>query len=442
MIVHPLPYRSNTPRIPLGVMKTSGELHGDLGGIVFADSAQPLIRLARARGGTATIIRGRGATRWLKFTIEGTVYYPGIPNPSLSEIHALENFAADRGVEMSSFPRVAFNLFRSTLPGFSHIAMGDTMPRGMFPPGARLHARPGVYTDAVSVDLRAAYLWAIGTLRIPVMYSRGKARLSEIVECPGGFALASVRLRKEVPYGPVPCFSDNGTTAYPTRRERYTPPALLSSEDLKLASMMGDVRIESAWTGKRFTSPFTSFYHLAKELRSECGDSGKQVANTLWGIFSAGASVSLVEFRKGENRARIRKMPARDPLCFPVAATVLSRIRAKVYYEAIGENTVHVHTDGVIATGSVSHLPLGEDPGSWRIVGRYPEIEVLSPGWYRYVNAEGVEKIKAAGRMPANDEMTRRVFNHRRGEWLQQSRGAVVGGMVLPSLRRVDTDTV
>lgn len=442
MIVHPLPYRSNVPRIPLGVMDSAGTVEGELGGIVFADSPQPLLRMIRIHGGTATMIRGRGATRWLRFSINGTEYYPGIPGPSLSEIHSLENFAAERGVEMSSFPRMAFNLFRASLPGYTEIAMGANMPRALFPPGARLHARPGLYSDAVSIDVRAAYLWGIGTLRIPVMYSSSKARLSEILDCPGGFALASVRLRKEVPYGPVPCFSDNGTTAYPTRREGYTAPALLSSEDLKLASMMGDVRVEKSWTGTRFSSPFTSFYHLAKEMRAECGDAGKQVANTLWGVFSAGASVCLVEFKRGENRAKIRKLPSRDPLCFPVAATVLSRLRAKVYYEAVGENAIHVHTDGVIAVGSVSHIPFGDEPGSWRIVGRYPTIEVLSPGWYRYVNSEGVEKIKAAGRAPANDEQTRRVFNHRRGEWLQQSRGAVVGGTELPSIRRVDTGTV
>ena len=442
MIVHPLPYRSSVPRIPLGTMGSAGTIDGELGGIVFADSPQPLLRMARRYGGTATMIRGRGATRWLRFQINGTTYYPGIPNPSLAEVESLAEFAASHGVEMSSLPRLAFNLFRATLPGYMEIAMGASMPRELFPPGARLHARPGVYSDAVSLDIRAAYLWGIGTLRIPVMYSSSKARLSEVLDCPGSFALARVRLRKEVPYGPVPCFSDNGTTAYPTRREGYTRPVLLSADDLRLAAIMGDVRLEKTWTGTRFVSPFTAFYHLAKEMRLECGDIGKQVANTLWGTFSAGASVCIVEFSQGQNRAKIRKLPAREPLCFPVAATVLSRLRAKVYQEVIGENVVHVHTDGVITVGSITHIPLGSEPGAWRIAGRYPTIEVLSPGWYRYVNTEGVEKIKAAGRMPANDEMTRRVFNHRRGEWLQSSKGVAVGGTELPSIHRVDTGTV
>lgn len=442
MVIHPLPFRSTVRRIPLGVMDSGGSVSGSLGGIVFADSAQPLLRLVRRRGGTATMIRGRGSTRWLKFEIAGTTYIPGSPNPDLEEVRALEAYAASRGVAMSGLPRVAFNLFRSTLPGYCEIAVGATMPRDKFPPGARLHARPGIYSDAVSLDIRAAYLWGIGTLRIPTMYSTGKVRLSELLDCPGGFALVRVKLKRDVPYGPTPCFSDEGTTAYPTRRERYSTPVLLSSEDLQLAAIMGEVRVEKAWTGTRFVSPFTSFYHLAQELRNDCGSMGKQVANTLWGVFSTGAQVSFVKFSPGDNRYRIQKMPQREPLCFPVAASVLSRVRAKVYREAVGESSVHVHTDGIIATGSISHLPLGESPGDWRIVGRYPTVEVLAPGWYRYVTEGGEEKIKTAGRAPANDETTRRVFNHRRDHWLAQHTDAQLGGIVLPSIRRVDTDTV
>jgi hypothetical protein len=441
MIVHPLPYRRNVGRIPLATMDSAGTVDGSLGGICFADSPQPLLRLARRRGGTATMLRGRGSTRWLRFQIGGTTYIPGTPNPSLEEVRALESFAAGHGVEMSSLPKVAFNLFRSTLPGYQEIALGATMPRDKFPPGARLHARPGVYDDAVSLDVCAAYLWGIGTLRIPVVYSTGRARLSEIIESPGSFALARIRLRRESMYGAVPCFSNEGTTAYPTRREGYSDLVLLSSDDLRLAAVMGDVRIEKSWTGTRYVSPFTAFYSLANEMREECGAIGKQTANTLWGVFSTGAQVSTVTFIPGERRHKIQRMPLRDPLCFPVAAIVLSRIRSKVY-GAMGENTVHVHTDGIITTGSVAHIPIGDTPGEWRIVGRYPRVEVLAPGWYRYVTTSGEERIKAAGRDPANDASTRRIFNHRRKTWLEPFSGAVLGGTELPSIRRVDTGTV
>lgn len=441
MIIHPLPHRSSVARVPLAVMDSAGTVDGNLGGICFADSPQPLIRLARRYGGTATLIKGRGATRWLRFEIGKTTYIPGIPSPKLFEVLALEEFAAKRGVEMAGFPKVAFNLFRSTLPGYCEVAMGATMPREKFPPGARIHARPGVYTDAISLDIRAAYLWSTGTLRIPSLYSSSSARLSEVLECPGAFALARVKLRKDVPYGPTPCFSDEGTTAYPTRKSKYSDPILLSRDDLELAVTMGDVRLEKTWTGKRIVSPFTGFFYLAKDLREECGEVGKQVANTLWGTFSTGTQLSLVRFEPGERRYKIRQLPAREPLCFPVAATVLSRVRAKVYSEAVGTNTIHVHTDGVILTGSFDHLPLGIEPGEWRIVGRYPSIEVLAPGWYRYVNGDGVEKIKAAGRIPSSDEATRRIFNHRRKEWLQSS-AVLLAGTALPSIHRADTDTV
>ena len=423
-------------------MDNAGTVDGNLGGICFADSPQPVLRLARRYGGTATMIRGRGSTRWLRFDVGKTTFIPGVANPQLSEVLALEEFAAKRGVQMSSFPRIAFNLFRATLPGYMEIAVGATMPRDQFPPGARLHARPGVYVDAVSLDLRAAYLWGIGTLRIPAVYSTDRARLSEIVDCPGAFALVRVKLKREVPYGPVPCFSDAGTTAFPTRRERYTAPVLLSSEDLRLAVMMGDVRVEKAWTGNRFVSPFTSFYHLATELREECGDVGKQVANTLWGVFSTGSAISMVTFRPEDKRYKIRRLPPREPLCFPVAASVLARVRSKVYAEAVGENTVHVHTDGIIATGNVAHISLGSDPGDWRMVGRYPEVEILAPGWYRYVNSEGEERYKVAGRAPGNSEATRRAFNHRRKEWLEPQHGVRLGGTELPSIHRADTGTV
>jgi hypothetical protein len=97
MIVHPLPYRRNVGRIPLATMDSAGTVDGSLGGICFADSPQPLLRLARRRGGTATMLRGRGSTRWLRFQIGGTTYIPGTPNPSLEEVRALESFAAGHG---------------------------------------------------------------------------------------------------------------------------------------------------------------------------------------------------------------------------------------------------------------------------------------------------------------------------------------------------------
>jgi hypothetical protein len=316
------------------------------------------------------------------------------------------------------------------------------MPRGKFPPGARLHAKPGVYDDAVSLDIRAAYLWGIGTLRIPSLYSTSRVRLSEILECPGAFAVVTFKLRREVLYGPIPCFSNEGVTAFPTRKEGYSDPVLLSSEELRLAAEMGDIRVRKSWTGTKLVSPFSSFYHLAQELREECGEVGKQVANTLWGTFSTGARLSMVTFKVGESRYKITPLPSRQPLCFPVAATVLSRVRAKVYADAISSHTIHVHTDGIIATGGISHMPLGDNPGDWRIVGRYPTVEVLAPGWYRYVDSSGVEKIKAAGRT-GSDESTRRVFKHRRESWLQpQLNGVRAMGTELPSIRRVDTGTV
>jgi hypothetical protein len=150
MIIHPLPHRNTVSRIPLSVMDSAGNVEGRLGGICFADSPQPLLRIARRLGGTATIINGRGSTRWLRFEIGGTVYIPGTTNPSLSEVMALEEFAAKRGVEMAGLPKVAFNLFRSTIPGYCEVASGSPMPRGKFPPGAsKVALKSGQHSNGV-----------------------------------------------------------------------------------------------------------------------------------------------------------------------------------------------------------------------------------------------------------------------------------------------------
>lgn len=439
MIISPLPYRKHVRRTPLGVMSASGRIEGETGGIVFCDSAQPLLRMARSRGGIGVMIRGRTSTRWLRFEIDGTTYYPGIPSPRLGEVLALSDFARERGVRMSSLPSMASSMYRSTLGGYMHVADAwESMPWRTFPPGARLHARPGVYDSAVSVDLRSAYLWATSTLQIPKEYVECRAKLGEILETPGSFAIASVKLRKDVPYGPVPCISSEGTTTFPTRRERYESEVLLSGEDLRIAAMMGDVRIRRAWVGVRMVSPFTSFMGLAIEMREAAGDLGKQTANTLWGTFAAGAQTAVVEFVPGRKRNRIRNMAARTPLCFPIAATVLARIRAKVYLEAVGESAVHVHTDGVISAGSMNHLQYGNRPGEWRVVGNYRSVEILAPGWYAYTTESGESKVKAAGR--SGGEATRRAFAHRRETWLSETSSLSAGLLTLG--QRVDAGTI
>jgi len=385
--------------------------------IVYTESPALLLRMAMEFGGKAWFSRGNASTRWLKFDIAGTTYYPGAEGVTLESVEALSEFAARRNVRLGALPGVAFNLFRSTLSGSVEVASrGDAIPQ-RYPRGPRLHAAPGVYRDCVSYDLRAAYLWSIGTLKMPVAYCLPtRMNLAELVSLPGSFALARVSFnRKDIPFGILPSLTKQGTTAWVNKGSHTL---ILTGDDLAIAHLCGAaIRIDKAWVGVSFVSPFESFYELAIEMRSTCGALGKQVANMLWGVFWAGgANVWEATFHKGSRKFTTRQMQSREPLSFPIGATVLARIRSKVFMEGVSKSSVHVHTDGVIAT-KPPLLSYGNEPGDWRLVGNLNECEVLAPGWYRYREGDK-ETYKLAGRVASRDA-ARRIFHHRREIWKQ-----------------------
>lgn len=416
MILSPLPSR-NLKRPPLGVMDSRGRIAGHSRGLVFADSPAILLRMVREYGGKGWYSRGNASVRWLRFEIAGTTYYPGVESPTLESLEALEEFAAARNVGIGALPSVAFNLFRSTLSASVEVASrGEVIPQ-RYPRGPRLHAAPGVYGECHSYDIRAAYLWSIGTLRIPVAYCLPtRMRIEEIVKLPGSFVKARICFdrRSDIPFGILPALKHGGQTAWVNRGSHTL---ILTGDDLVIASLCGArIRIDRAWVGVSFTSPFERFMELACSMRENCGGLGKQVANMLWGVFWAGgADVYEARFEKGARRFTTHRMQSREPLSFPIGATVLSRIRSRVFMEGVSRSAIHVHTDGVIST-QPPLVSLGNEPGDWRMVGRYDECEVLAPGWYRYRVGE-TERYKLAGRV-ATEERARRIFHHRREAWL------------------------
>jgi hypothetical protein len=400
-------------------MDSKGTIHGGRQ-VVYTDSPRLLIRMAREYGGKAWFSKGNAQTRWLRFEIAGTTYYPGAENVTLESVKQLEEFAARRNVKLGALPSVAFNLFRTTLPRTIEVAgRGETIPQ-KYPRGARLHAAPGLYRDCVSFDIRAAYLWSIGTLRFPVAYcTPSRVKLSELALLPGSFARARVSFkRRDVPFGILPALRKDGSTAW-VNKGGHT--LILTGEDLTIAHLCGaHIRIDRAWVGVSFVSPFERFYELGKEMRQSCGTLGKQVANMLWGVFWAGgADVWEAKFEPGARRFTTRQLNSREPLSFPIGASVLSRIRSKVFMEGVSRSTVHVHTDGVISTAPPL-VSYGDEPGDWRLVGTLDECEVLAPGWYRY-RVGATEKFKLAGRV-ATEEKARRIFHHRRGEYERQEK--------------------
>jgi hypothetical protein len=413
LILSPLPSKK-LERSDAGCMDSRGRIEGGRK-VVYTDSPAILLRMAREYGGKAWFSRGNATTRWLRFEIAGTVYYPGAENVTLESVVALEEFASRRNVGLGALPAVAFNLFRTTIGTSVEVASrGDTIPQ-KYPRGARLHAAPGLYQNCTSFDIRAAYLWSIGTMKLPVAYcTPTRMSIGELVSLPGSFARARVSFtRKDIPFGILPALRHDGSTSW-VNRGGHT--LILTGDDLMIAHLCGaHIRIDRAWVGVSFVSPFERFYELGKEMRQSCGPLGKQVANMLWGVFWAGgADVWEANFEGGARRFTTRKLHRREPLSFPVGATVLSRIRSKVFMEGVSRSTIHVHTDGVIST-KPPMVSYGSEPGDWRLVGTMDECEVLAPGWYRYRMGEN-ERYKLAGRV-ATQGAAKRIFHHRRPEW-------------------------
>lgn len=382
--------------------------------VIYCDSPLRAIDAARRIGGTALVSKTRGGTRWLRFEVAGRRIYPGV-GFSIEALTGFAEYCAELGIYADSLQVMAFNLMRHTLAGFVDVAEGGMVPFNKFPPGARMHSKPGVYKHCLQFDLTAAYLWSIGQINTAQRLNPiNRIHVAEVADTPGAFAFVSVRNSETRRHGPVPAFNSEGVTFFPTKRE-WSDFCLLPAASVRLAMDEGcEIRLRKAWLPYRQTStPFFAFVELIRELRGKpYGKVAKRAGNTLWGTFSASSETSIITFVPGNKRHSARKLPPRAPKCPPIAANVTAAIRSRVFREGMSPHTVQVHTDGLIVPSHLAPVGLaGKDgePGDWRIDREFSEVEILDSAWWSGTDATGATLYKTAGR-PGSA----RVFEHRK----------------------------
>jgi hypothetical protein len=214
---------------------------------------------------------------------------------------------------------------------------------------------------------------------------------------------------------------EEGTTVFPTLRGQWSNPVILSGYDLAVAMACNiQVRVLRGWVADCVSTPFSAFMHLAFSLRaSDFPGIAKQAGNTLYGTFGASSNLAMVTFAPGK-RGKIRNLPPREALSLPISCSVLSRMRSRLYLEAVGNATIHAHTDGIMVphANAPYHLLSGEGLGKWRIANRFSKVEILTPSWYRTISDYG-ESFKMAGHVDIDHERARRLFGHYRERMLE-----------------------
>lgn len=417
--ISPLP-RQRARRIPVATLSPDGKLTGEVRPrIVYSRSALPCLRLARKQGGEALLLRTAGSTRWVKFTIGGVDYYPSCATDNAAQVIAFRDHCYDRGISARSIQAMAFYLMRSTLAGYFDVHTGTGIPFHLFPSGPRTHAIPGLYRDVYQADITAAYLWGIGRFTPAKAWRECKATATEVASVPGSWALCRYVYPRRVRMGAMPYLSHSGTTIFPEERKRWTGDVLLSSEDIRCGIASGSlIRIRKAWMAiPTAFEPFAAFLWEIWRMR-ESGEFpalAKQAGNTLWGSFVASGNLAGATFRP-DGSHRIHEIPPRDSLCRPIGFGVLAKLRARLFMELIGTETIHAHTDGAISTRCiVSDI---RAPGNIRMVSRFAEAEILTPSWYRTVSEDGTTAYKLAGR-PEKGERAAKSFRNFREKMLE-----------------------
>jgi hypothetical protein len=425
--ISPLP-SVRAKKFPIALLNGEGKREGEKHAkIIYCNSAAPALRIVREQGGQALISRTRGSTRWIKFHVGYADIFPGVFCGDIEQIIAWRDFAYEHGISARSIQSMAFYLMRQSLAGYFDVSKGGTIPFNYFPSGPRMQARPGVWNNVHQADISSAYLWGIGRFSPTEEFSIvNHFRLYDVAQNPGSWAIISFRC-KEKSWGPLPLISEQGTTYFPGRDYGWSPPVLVSSFDLDGNHRGADIRKIRAWiAGKKVYQPFLPFMLEISRLRKQGNfpDIAKQAGNTLWGNFCSSSNMELVTFPGDGKPGRITKLSKRDALCLPIGYSVSAKLRARLFSVTDHPSVVQAHTDGFMTTSIRDSLPIGHpsklpqdaEPGEWRNTGKYREVEILSPSWYRTVDFEGNEQYKIAGRSyRSGDRTAEAIFRNQRG---------------------------
>lgn len=252
----------------------------------------------------------------------------------------------------------------------------------------------GSYDTCEAWDISSAYPHALGTLSVPSAWNRYRSLPDSGV----AFVNARVTLPNEA-WGPLP-IHERGMMRFPRQGEIE---GWWSLEEIQCARDIGaDVDVIRSYVGIPRETRFAAWWEIVKEGRKVLPPAAarllKASVNTLWATFAAEGQ-AFESWREG-TRTRFRPIGGhRKPQSLPLSALVSSRVRARVFRDALSVLPVaSVHTDGVILLGQGYNIePNDGEPGSWRLVDKIERLKLTNAQVYVYRAMGGREVYKHSG---------------------------------------------
>ena len=310
------------------------------------------------------------------------------------------SWLSDLGICSGSLSSMAWNLWRSTLSKPLSIAFAPKVGRAALYGGRQEIRSPRTYQHMKSIDITAAYPYAM----ITRPYASTLREVSADTAIDGessGMARASVLIPDDLRFAPLPVRI--GPDLIQWQRGRIE--GVWSWTELDAAAKVGaDVKVLRSWAPVREVEPFGEWWKLVLEGRALPDGAAaivKAISSTLWGLFGmvgddrgrlrwsddAGESAVFVP------NTRSKALPHAQTAHF--AAETASRVRRRMLLEGLAGPfaPIHVDTDGIIVRKS-SPMPAdsGDGPGQWRQKASMVSIDVKAPQVYRYLCSRGCDK--------------------------------------------------
>lgn len=397
-----------SPRRVLGEWGTGTLAEAPPGAKLYCPSKRTLARYVRGGRGRMLIWRERVVT----FEVDGRrvtnlrgALGDAEPDEAYEALAEWARWVRAHGAHPGTLAGTAWSLWRSTLTA-PYVRWGWEPPvDGGVSYGGRQGERPGVYENVDLWDLSAAYAWALGTLRVPTRLVEREVLTDEIPEG-YGWARAAVAV-PDLPWAPLPLALGRGSIAWPARTELE---GIWTLDELRVAQRAGcEVVLTRTWCSSSHREPFRRWYEHVVEGRRELSTRAaallKAAANTLWARFLSvgeGAWWSWPDGPQGDPLIEPDPRPRRRALSPALAGLVASRIRARVYAEALAPypDAILVHTDGVALPAGRHPQPNTGGPGRWRLADHADRITVLSAQAFCY-ERDGRRIYRISGVPPA-----------------------------------------
>lgn len=312
------------------------------------------------------------------FTKNVKVFPLPVDNFSFEECWPFFDWVKSLGVSPGSFTSMSQRVWRASLT--RRIDFFDEGKEGrncLY--GNRKEAIRGQYEHVRYQDLSSAFPSTMADNSYPRTTKESSKR--EIF--PGGYCLATVKIPKGLPWGPVPCRLGKKAVTYGWGEQTDW----WMSEDLQhVINVGGAVAIHRSFRPFDTRPVFHSWYHdlILPARNSMERDSQllvKRMANRLWSSFAVGGSSKVARWTE-DNRRRVveRTTELRGMLHVTfIAAQTTALVRSRVF-DALYKmrDPVYVDTDGIICREM-------EDFGDgWRIKRRMRTCWVHSPGNHKW----------------------------------------------------------